>query len=398
MGSDGRVLVVGAGFAGAVYARSLAEAGFEVDVVERRGHVAGNAYDEVDGNGVRVHRYGPHLFHTSNARVAAWLERFGRWEPYAHRVRAVLDDGRFVPLPINRATVNTVFDANLASPDQVEAFLARVAEKLPAPRNAAEHLYARIGRRLTDLFFRPYTRKMWDLDLEDLDEAVVRRIPLRFDDEDRYFPDACVQAIPRDGYAALFEAIFDHPAICVSLGVEYRPGLEGGYVHCFNSMPIDVFFGGVLGDLPYRSIRFHHRTERAAAARGWSVTNFVDDGPFTRETWWHLIPGHLRRETGARTLTREEPCDYRDNGFERYYPVKTADGRHRAVYLRYKAMADRLPGMTFIGRCGTYQYLDMDQVINQSLAGADRWLGRAAAGVPTARGEAAALRPAACGT
>ena len=369
-----RILVVGAGFAGAVYARTLAEAGFHVDVIDQRDHIAGNAYDAVDANGIRVHRYGPHLFHTSNERVVAWLRRFGTWVPYTHRVRAVLEDGRFVPLPVNLDTINAVFGTTLVNETDTAAFLARIAEPIKNPRNAADYLNARIGRQLTDLFFRPYTKKMWTLDLEDMDEAVVRRIPLRFDTEDRYFPNDRFQMMPRDGYTALFDSILDHSRITVAVRTSYERGMEREYVHCFNSMPIDVFFDQTLGELPYRSIRFHHRSEAVAAERGWSVTNFVDGGPYTRETWWHLLPGHIQTETGLHTLTQEEPCDYKDNGFERYYPVKTADGRYQAIYAGYKELADKLPGMNFIGRCGTYQYLDMDQVINQSLTGAEKWL------------------------
>jgi UDP-galactopyranose mutase len=368
------VLVVGAGFAGAVYARTLAERGWHVAVIDRRPHVAGNAYDQVDATGTRIHRYGPHLFHTNNERVVTWLTRFGVFVPYEHRVRAELPDGRCVPLPINRQTINAVFGVHLSGPDAVRDFLAAQAEPHPAPASAADHLHAHIGRRLTDLFFRPYTRKMWALDLEELDAAVVRRIPLRFDDEDRYFPGEAFQMLPRDGYTRLVEAILDHPAIRVTLGVAFDRSMVRACAHCFNSMAIDEYFDNCLGPLPYRSIRFHHLSVPAEYARGDATTlNYTDDGPLTRETDWSRLPGHAARADGARTITREEPCDYRDNDLERYYPVKTTDGRYDAVYRRYRALAAREGDVTFIGRCGTYQYLDMHQVINQSLAGAELW-------------------------
>ncbi len=375
-----RFLVVGAGFAGATYARVLAEAGARVEVIDRRDHIAGNAYDEVDANGVRRHRYGPHLFHTSNERVFRWLERFGEWVPYEHRVEARLADGRLVPLPVNRRTVSEVFGVALATPEEVEALLARVAEPNDAPRNAAEYLAARIGRELTDLFFRPYTKKMWQLDLEDMDAAVVKRIPLRFDDEDRYFPGDRFQALPRHGYTAIVAAILDHPGITVRTGTAYAHGMEDAYDHCFNSMAIDEWFGFRLGELPYRSIRFHSRSvaEGGPEPRT-SVINYTHSEPFTRETHWHLLPHHRVHETGRVTVTVEEPCDYRDNALERYYPVKTADGRYQAKYEDYRRLAEALPRMSFIGRCGTYQYLDMDQVVNQSLAGVERFLTRTAA-------------------
>ncbi len=375
-----RILVVGAGFAGAVHARELAEAGFEVDVLDRRGHVGGNAYDEVCATGERVHRYGPHLFHTNNERVVRWLRRFATFVPYEHRVQALLGDGRRVPLPVNRTTINEVFGVRLADAPAAREFLRGQAEAHPVPANAAEFLHASIGRVLTDLFFRPYTRKMWALDLEELDAAVVQRIPIRYDDESRYFPDDRFQMLPRDGYTRLFETMLDHERITVTLNQAFDPTLLGGYAHCFNSMPIDEFFAGRFGPLPYRSIRFQHAARVAGPRAGDAATvNFTDDGPLTRETDWSLLPCQTARHGPLKTVTREEPCDYLANGLERYYPVKTSDGRYQAVYARYKALADATPAISFIGRCGTYQYLDMHQVVNQSLAQVRAWV-RGAAG------------------
>jgi UDP-galactopyranose mutase len=368
------VLVVGAGFAGAVYARTLAEAGSTVHVIDRRAHIGGNAADFVDANGVRVHRYGPHLFHTNATHVFDWVQRFGVFVPYRHRVRAKLPDGRLVPLPVNLDTINAVFDARLQTEAEAAAFLHRQSVPIAAPRNAAEHLRSRIGDVLTDLFFRPYTRKMWGLELEDLDASVVKRLPIRFDRTDLYFPDDRHQALPRDGYTALFDAVLRHPGISVHLGTPYTAGMERSYDFCFNSMAIDEFFDCALGELPYRSLRFDHRTADTWDAEPVSVRNYTDNGLFTREAWWHCLPGHLVTETGRRTVTVEAPCDYRDNANERYYPVKTADQRYQKLYRAYQDMARALPNMAFIGRCGTYQYLDMDQVINQSLAGARRWI------------------------
>lgn len=376
-----RVLVVGAGFAGAVYARELAERGFEVEIIDRRPHLAGNAFDAVGADGIRVHRYGPHIFHTSNEQVVEWLSRFGRFVPYRHRVQALLPDRvRCAPLPINRRTINQVFGTGFRTEAEVKAHLARIALPVAQPRNAAEHLYGTIGVELTDLFFRPYTRKMWALDLEDMDAAVVRRLPLRFDEEEAYFADDRFQLMPEAGYTALFERILDHPRIAVSLGVAFARGMERDCAYCFNSMPIDEYFDCSLGPLPYRSIRFHHRDEaRDYDLAGTTVVNFTDESPFTRQTDWSRFPCHVVRPGGTKTVTLEEPCDYRDNGLERYYPVRTSDGRFQALYQRYKSMAEAVPNLRFIGRCGTYQYLDMHQVINQSLAGAREWLSRAGA-------------------
>ena len=363
-----RILVVGAGFAGAVHARILAEAGHKLTVIDRRQHIGGNCYDFIDENGVRVHAYGPHLFHTKNQRIVEWLKQWGEFVPYRHKVRALLPSGGLAPLPINLNTVNLVFGTNFKAAQDIEEHLRKVALPISEPQNAAEHLYSKIGTELTDLFFRPYTKKMWAMDLEEMSASVVKRLPLRFDEKDTYFADDEIQMMPRNGYTALFERIFAHPNIAIRLGVAFEKTMLADYEFCFNSMPIDEFFDFQLGELPYRSIRFHHRTERAREAPEWSVVNFTDSGPFTRETMWDAIPCHRVEETGKRTISREEPCDYRENNHERYYPVKTADGRYQALYEDYKKLADAESQMNFIGRCGTYQYLDMDQVINQSLA------------------------------
>ena len=368
------ILVVGAGFAGACYARTLAEAGYAVTVIDSRPHIGGNAYDEIDQNGNRIHRYGPHLFHTNNEQVVSWIKRFGEWIPYEHRVDALLADGRLAPLPVNRTTINTVFDAALSNEHDVEAFLERLAVPCENPHNAAEYLYSKIGIELTDLFFRPYTKKMWLMDLEDVDISVVSRVLIRHDNEDRYFPNDKYQIMPKNGYTNIFDNIFNHSNIKVYLNQNFEKTMHNDYLHCFNSMPIDVYFDHVIGDLPYRSIKFHHKTQSSAAEWRCPVVNFTDTREFTRETAWYLLPNHRQSNGTGYSHTLEEPCDYKENGLERYYPVKTADMRYQKMYKKYAEMAENLPYINFIGRCGTYQYLDMHQVINQSLMGAEKWL------------------------
>jgi UDP-galactopyranose mutase len=374
------VLVVGAGLAGATYARELAEAGLRVDVIDRRPHVSGNAFDEIDATGVRRHVYGPHLFHTSNERVWEWLTRFATFVPYEHRVSAFVGPvGRCVPLPVNRATVNAVFGEALAGADEVAGFLARLAIPHAAPRNGAEYLHARIGITLTDLLFRPYTRRMWALELEEIAVSVVQRIPIRHDDEDRYFPGDRHQGLPRGGYAELAGRILDHPRIRVATGTPFAKTMLRSYDFCFASMPIDEYFDFALGPLPYRSIRFHHRTEPLEYGLGATMqVNFTDGGIYTRQDDWSRLPGHVVRNTGTKTVTLEEPCADSDNDMERYYPVKTSGGGPEALYCRYQELAAREPKIQFIGRCGTYRYLDMDQVVNQSLQGVRAWLAAAA--------------------
>jgi UDP-galactopyranose mutase len=370
-----RVLIVGCGFAGAVLGRGLAEQGYQIDIIDKRDHIGGNAYDSVDHNGIRIHQYGPHVFHTGNKRIVDWIKRFGDFVRYEHRVQALLPDGRRVPLPINRHTINAVFHVNLIDALDVRTFLASLAQPIQTPANAGEYLRANIGDTLTDLFFRPYTQKMWGLSLEEIDAGIVKRIPLRFDEEDRYFPNDPFQIMPRSGYTRVFENILDHDNIVVTLNTAFTVSMLKGIRHCFNSMAIDEFYEFRFGPLPYRSIRFHAETVPTESVQSEVPTlNFTDDGPFTRVTDWSKLPCHVHTPGPVKTITREEPCDYIDNRHERYYPVRTSDGRHQRAYALYKELAAQDDRMTFIGRCGTYQYLDMHQVINQSLLEAGRWV------------------------
>jgi UDP-galactopyranose mutase len=256
---DPGVLIVGAGFAGAVYARCLADAGIQAHVIDSRPHLAGNAYDEVGPDGIRVHRYGPHLFHTANQRVISWINQFASWTPFTHRVRAQLPTGKLAPLPINLDTINAVFGTALSTSGEVDAFLSQIALQIRTPKNAAEYLGSRIGVELTDLFFRPYTKKMWNLDLEELSSSVVKRIPLRMDHSDTYCPDQEVQLLPEKGYADFFARLLDHPLITLSLSTPFDHTMLRDVRHCFASMPIDEFYRFCEGELPYRSLRFHHK-------------------------------------------------------------------------------------------------------------------------------------------
>lgn len=368
------ILIVGAGFAGAVYGRELAEAGYHVEIIDQRDHIAGNAYDAVDENGVRVHKYGPHLFHTSNEKVFDWISTFGEMIPYRHSSQALLEDGRLVPMPINRETLEVMFDTTLSNEAEVEALLASQAVPIKTPKNAGEYLLSRIGTTLTDLFFRPYTKKMWGLELEDMDASVVKRIPIRTDYSRDYFPNDAFQVLPKEGYTALFRAILDHPNINVTLNTTFDKTMLADAQWCFNSMAIDEYFDQCFGELPYRSIRFYNETRAVDAVSGATVVNYTNTGPFTRETRWGLLPDHIVTPGSQTTVTLEEPCSYQDNNFERYYPVKTADGRYQAVYQQYADAASKIDGISFIGRCGTYQYLDMHQVINQSLTHCHKWI------------------------
>jgi UDP-galactopyranose mutase len=331
-----RFLVVGAGFSGAVVARELAEKGHLVDVIECRDHIGGNAYDYTNEIGIRIHKYGPHIFHTSNVKVVDWLSRFTGWLEYKHKVKALLSDGRYVTLPVNRETASIVGINNIV-----------------------------------EVFYRPYTKKMWGIDLEELDPTVLARIPVRSDLNEYYFPDDTFQALPDEGYTKMFERILDHPRIHVRLNSKFVRGMEDGYAHTFNSMAIDEYFDYRYERLPYRSIRFHTYTIAMPTVLPVSTVNFTHTAPYTRVTEWKKFPGH-GGVPGLTTLTVEEPCDYIENNFERYYPVKDSGGRNAQTYLRYRSATPS--NITFIGRCGQYAYLDMHQAVSSALSVARKFL------------------------
>lgn len=401
------ILVVGAGFAGATVARELAEAGHQVLVIDKRNHIAGNAFDFVNDKGIRVHKYGPHLWHTNNDEVQEWASRFTEWVPYKHYVMADVEDVGYVPLPINHETIRQIFEYEFEDwcADQgfgfidgddalqfqqgdlrpaAAAFLRTKQEHHTYVSNSRQHVENSVGKELCDLFFAPYTKKMWGLELEELPVSVAARIPTNVESgSNLYFPNDKHQYVPKDGYTQMVANILKHDNIQVVLSTSredlFDPKLQIfwqdktgfnplGFDHVFTSEPIDVYFGCSLGELPWRSIKMHTHTVPLPGVLPAPVVNFTHEGPFTRVTEWKHIPAHGSNPFWT-TLTVEEPCDYRDNSMERYYPVKTAnrDCPHRALYNRYVELAEQQSNVTFIGRCGTYQYLDMWMVIAQSL-------------------------------
>jgi UDP-galactopyranose mutase len=356
------VLVVGAGFAGSVMAERLAASGRRVLVIDRREHVAGNAYDFHDAHGVLIHRYGPHIFHTNSDKVFAYLSRFTDWRPYEHRVLADVG-GRHVPMPINRDTVNALYGLDLQTDGEMGAFLAARAETREKLHTSEDAVVARVGRDLYERLFRGYTRKQWGLDPSELHAQVCARIPVRTDTDDRYFSDA-FQAMPRDGYTAMFERLLE--------GIEVRTGVDfdqvrDGYRHLVWTGPIDDYFSRRFGALPYRSLRFVTETvptPREELVQDVAVINHPAEAtPYTRVTEYRHLTG--QRHT-ASTLHYEYPTAEGDP----YYPVPRPENRR--LYERYAALAAAERDVTFVGRLARYQYLNMDQVVGQALATASK--------------------------
>ncbi|WP_439597210.1 UDP-galactopyranose mutase [Falsiroseomonas sp.] len=358
-------LVVGAGFAGSILAERLAaERGDRVLVIDRREHIAGNAYDHLDAAGVMIHRYGPHIFHTNSEAVFAHLSKFTEWRPYEHRVLAEVvspttGETVQVPMPINLDTINTLYGLNLTE-DQLEAWFAERAEQVDVVRSSEDVVVGKVGRELYELFFRGYTRKQWALDPSELDKSVTARVPTRTNRDDRYFTDR-FQAMPRDGYTAMFAKMLNHPNITVRTGVDFAEARKRfSFRRVIWTGPVDEYFGHRFGRLPYRSLRFQHETlDQAQALPTGTVNHPAESTPFTRVSEYKYLTGQVHPKT---SVTYEFPAAEGDP----YYPIPRPE--NQALYKRYEALADAERDTWFVGRLATYRYYNMDQVVGQALA------------------------------
>ncbi len=350
-------LIVGAGFAGSVIAERLARvADKKVLLIDRRNHIGGNAYDHYNGDGLLVHRYGPHIFHTNSREVFEYLTQFTEWRQYQHRVLACVD-GQLLPIPINLDTINRLYGLRLNS-FEVEEFFASKAEKVGRLRTSEDVVVSKVGRDLYEKFFRNYTRKQWGLDPSELDASVTARVPTRTNRDDRYFTDT-YQAMPKHGYTRMFENMLDHPNIKVMLNVDYRE-IERLIPHreLVFTGPVDEFFDYRFGKLPYRSLHFEHETVDRQVFQPAPVVNYPNDFLYTRVTEFKYLTGQEHSKTA---VVYEYP---RAEG-DPYYPVPRPENAE--LYQKYKALADATKGVNFVGRLATYKYYNMDQVVAQAL-------------------------------
>lgn len=354
------VLVVGAGFSGAVVARELAERGCTVVVVDKRDHIGGNAYDRLDAHGVLVHPYGPHIFHTNSQRIFDYLSRFTRWRPYEHRVLASVD-GQLVPVPINIDTVNRLYGLSLDE-EGIQDYFERVREPRPDIRTSEDVVVNAVGRDLYEKFFRGYTRKQWGLDPSQLAASVAARIPTRTNRDDRYFTDT-FQAMPWEGYTRMFERILDHPGIDVETGVDFfaaRDRLRAR--HLVYTGPVDAFYQYRFGALPYRSLRFEHQhLPDTAQYQQVGTVNYPNEHDYTRITEFRHITGQAHPGT---SIVREYPQAEGDP----YYPVPRPE--NEALFKRYEALALAERDVTFVGRLAQYRYYNMDQCVGAAIKAA----------------------------
>jgi UDP-galactopyranose mutase len=350
-------LIVGAGFAGSVLAERLAtQLNKKVLIIDKRNHIAGNAYDHFNKDGILVHKYGPHIFHTNAKDVFDYLSRFTEWRPYEHRVQASVD-GQLVPIPINMDTINKLYGLNLTS-FEVEDFFQSKAEEINPIRTSEDVVVSRVGRELYEKFFRNYTRKQWGMDPSELDKSVTSRVPVRTNRDDRYFSDT-FQAMPLRGYTYMFEKMLDHPNIKIMLNTDYHEILD---IIPFREMiytgPVDEYFDFRYGKLPYRSLEFKHETLDEQQHQPAPVVNYPNEHPYTRITEFKYLTGQQHPKT---SIVYEYPKAEGDP----YYPVPKPENAE--LYNKYKKLADETPGVHFVGRLATYRYYNMDQVVAQAL-------------------------------
>jgi UDP-galactopyranose mutase len=352
-------LIVGAGFAGSVLAERLAtQLKHSVLIIDRRPHIGGNAYDCHDAAGVLMHRYGPHIFHTNSADIFEYLSKFTEWRPYEHRVRAHVK-GKLLPIPINRTTLNLLYNLKLRSDAEAEAFYESRREQIDDIRTSEDVVIDRVGRELYELFFRGYTRKQWGRDPAQLDKSVTARVPTRSNTDDRYFGDK-FQFMPMHGYTRMFERMLDHPKISIMLQTDFAKIRKlVPFRNLIFTGAIDEYFDRCFGRLPYRSLRFEHVTYAKEKHQDVAVVNYPGDEPYTRASEYKHLTGQVHPCT---TVTYEYPTDVGDP----YYPIPCEE--NRALYREYEALAAAQAGVHFVGRLATYQYYNMDQVVGQSLS------------------------------
>ena len=369
--------VVGSGFFGLTVAERCAnDLGLRVLILERRDHIGGNAYSEAEPQtGIEIHRYGAHLFHTSNARVWEYVNRFTTFTGYQHRVFSVYK-GRVYPLPINLATICEYF-GSVMSPDEARALVAGQSAEVPPGQaaNLEEQAISLIGRPLYEAFIRGYTYKQWQTDPTDLPAEIITRLPVRYTFNNRYFSDT-FEGLPTDGYTAWLERMADHKNIEVRLGTDFdelRSSLQGNVPVVYTG-PLDAYFGYAAGDLGWRTLDFDVEVLPTGDFQGTPVMNYADeDVPFTRiHEFRHF---HPERDwyPKDKTVIMREYSRLAGRGDEPYYPINT--GADRARLLNYREMAEREPGVFFGGRLGTYKYLDMHMAIDSALSMCDNQLG-----------------------
>ncbi|XUY27150.1 UDP-galactopyranose mutase [Agrobacterium sp. rho-8.1] len=376
MSQSKKIAIVGAGLSGAVIGRELAQAGHQVDIFDRRGHIAGNCHTERDAEtGVMVHVYGPHIFHTDDANVWDYVNRFQTFMPYKNRVKTT-SRGEVFSLPVNLHTINQFFDKTFR-PDEAKAFIEDQADKtIKDPQTFEEQALRFVGRDLYEAFFQGYTQKQWGCSPTALPASILKRLPVRFNYDDDYFFHK-YQGMPETGYTPMVERILDHPGIRVHLNSNFERSETDGYDHTFYSGSLDGYFDYANGRLGYRTLDFERFTYDGDY-QGCAVMNYGEVSvPYTRITEHkHFSPWEKHQGSVCyREFSRE--CGPDDVP---YYPIRLVEEKEQLA--QYAALATAEKAVTFVGRLGTYRYLDMDVTIREALDTAALFLSNDQAGEP----------------
>ena len=363
-----RIAVVGAGFSGAVIARELAEAGYDVEVFDGRSHVAGNCHTERDSeSGVMVHKYGPHIFHTDHEEVWQYLNRFTAFMPYTNRVKTTTQ-GQVFSLPINLHTINQFFGKTF-SPGEARDHIASLADtSIEDPHSFEEQALRFVGPQLYEAFLKGYTQKQWGCSPKLLPASILKRLPVRFTYDDNYFFHK-YQGMPKDGYTAIVEKILDHEHIAIHLDTLFSNNQSATYEHVFYSGPLDGYFGYSLGRLGYRTLDFKE-TRSEGEFQGCAVMNYADESvPYTRiseHKYFSPWEEHSKTICFAEYARACKPEDIP------YYPIRLVE--EQELLRRYIDLAKEEKNISFVGRLGTYRYLDMDVTVAEALSASRQFI------------------------
>ncbi len=350
------IAIVGAGYSGLTLAERFSDLGRKVIVIEKRNHIGGNAYDYYDENGIVVHKYGAHIFHTNDKNVFDYLSKFTEWREYIHKTSAYVN-GKLVPFPINRKTLETLYGEE-ALKDGVGAFIESVREDIPQPKNAEENIVSRMGRDIYEKFFKGYTTKQWGRSPKELSPIVTNRIPIRYDYDERYFSDS-YQVMPKRGYEEMFWNMIKKGGFPVILGADWHNVEdEIDYKHLIYTGPIDRYFNYKFGKLPYRSIEFKFKLHKKEYYQPVASIKYSNDYDFTRRIEFKYITGQMH----PYTVTSEE---YPKSEGDPFYPIPAEDAL--LLYDKYRKEAEKLKDVRFVGRLATYRYFNMDQVVASAL-------------------------------
>ncbi|MCH7826364.1 MAG: UDP-galactopyranose mutase [Bacteroidetes bacterium] len=352
-------LIVGAGFAGSVMTERIAsQLNKKILIVEKRNHIGGNAYDEYDEHGILIHKYGPHIFHTNSKKVFDYLSIFTEWRKYEHKVLANLN-GELYPIPINRTTINGLYKKNFKKNKEVADYYNRVKIKRHPIKNSEDVIVNKIGIDLFEKFYKNYTIKQWNLEANQLAPSVCGRIPVRTNEDDRYFTDK-YQFMPKDGYTKMFEKMLSHKNIKILLNTDYKTVIRNiKFDKMIYTGPIDFFFDYKFGKLPYRSIRFEWKNFNKEYYQQTAQINYVDDSvKYSRVVEHKYLSAHKSKST---TLSFEYPQIVG----EPFYPIPNA--KTKKLYLQYKNEIKKVNDIIFCGRLAEYKYYNMDQVVANTL-------------------------------